>query len=115
MKLMKPSATTKVCVSSSWSYSLRLHSVCLGLCSLSLLEELILYCSLGWYTASDLGRMRMTSGECPSILNMTYLFVCRHTIPLLPACAGWDEVTITWQPMGKSVGQFEPGAGCSVI
>ena len=57
----------------------------------------------------------MTSGECLSVLNMTYLRVCWHTIPPLPACVGWDKLTMTRHLMGKSVGQVKLGSGCSVI
>ncbi len=76
VKLTKPSATWKVCVSSSQSYISCMHSVCPRLCSLSLSEELILHHPLGWYAVSDFGRMRMMSEECSLGMNMTYFLVC---------------------------------------
>ncbi len=64
-----------------------------GLCSSSLSEELTLHCPMGWYAASDFGRMRTTAEECSLGMNMTYFLVFQHTDPSLPACVGWDEAT----------------------
>ena len=47
-------------------------------------------------------------------LNMTNFLVSLHTVPPLLACVGWDDATTTRQPIGKSVGEFELGAGCSM-
>jgi len=56
----------------------------------------------------------MTSVGVSSGLIMTNFLVSLHTVPPLPACVGWDDATTTRQPIGKSVGEFELGAGCSV-
>jgi len=69
----------------------------------------------GWYAASDLGSTHMMSEGCSSGMNMTYFFVCQRTVPPLLAFLEWVEVTMTWHPIGKSVGQFELGAGCFTI
>ena len=47
-------------------------------------------------------------------LNVTNFLVRLHTVPPLPACVGWDDATTTRQPIGKSVGGVELGAGCSM-
>ena len=54
----------------------------------------------------------MLSVGCSSGMNMTYFLVCLHTVPVLPACVGWDEVTVMRWPMWKSVGHVELCAGC---
>ncbi len=47
-------------------------------------------------------------------LIMTNLLVSLHTVPPLLACVWWDDATTMRQPIGKSVGDFELGAGCSM-
>ena len=47
-------------------------------------------------------------------LNQTNFLVSLCTVPPLLACVGWDDATTTQQPMGKSVGEFELGVGCSM-
>ncbi len=56
----------------------------------------------------------MTVG-CLLGVNMTYFLVCLQTVPALPACAGWDEVTVARHPMWKSVGHVELCVACSII
>ena len=57
----------------------------------------------------------MTTVGCSSGVNMTYFLVCLQTVPALPVCTGWDEVTVTRHPMWKSIGHVELCAGCSII
>jgi len=47
-------------------------------------------------------------------LNITNFLVSLHTVPPLPVCGEWDDATTTRQPIGKSVGEVELGAGCSM-
>ena len=69
----------------------------------------------GWYAANDFGSMQMMLVGCLSGMNMSYFLVCLQTVPALPACAGWEEVTVTRHPMWKSVGHVELCVGCSII
>ena len=115
VKLEKPSATGKLCVLSSRLYILCVSSVWPGFCSLSSSAELIIQHPLGWNADNDLGSMQMMLVGCSSGANLTYLFVCWHTVPPLFAILKWVEVTITLHPTGKSVGQFVIGADCSTI
>ena len=50
-----------------------------------------------------------------SRVNKTNFLVNLHTVPPLLACFGWDDATTTQQPIGKSIGQVELGAGCSMM
>jgi hypothetical protein len=52
---------------------------------------------------------------CSLGVNMTYFLVCLQTVPVLPACAGWEEVMVTQHPMWKSIGHVELCVGCSII
>ena len=56
----------------------------------------------------------MMSVGVSSGLIMTNFLVSLHTVPTLLACVGWDDATTTRQPIGKSMGEFELGAGCLV-
>ena len=45
---------------------------------------------------------------------MTNFLVSLCTVPPLLAYVWWDDATTLRQPIGKSVGKFELGAGCSM-
>ncbi len=55
---------------------------------------------------SNLGRMWILPWGQSLAANVTNFAVCRVTMPVLLACFGWDDATVTQHPVGKLVGGF---------